>query len=140
MIGLPWSGESQPQQMVLSLRDEQAERKSLVLFAAKVILREGNSASYFDWERMMSSAEQPAPGTPSKEQLKAAFKAFKRRLKLTRLDEESSIAGGPLSGGRGSAIVAITPPNEYPQAVWDELVRQGRLCKAGHGTYELAEP
>ena len=24
------------------------------------------------------------------------------------------------------------------QAVWDELVRQGKLKKAGHGTYELA--
>jgi hypothetical protein len=126
--------------MALSLRDEQPERKSLVLFGGKVILREAEQSHLMDWERTMSSAEQPAPGTPSKEQLKAAFKAFKRRLKLTRLDEESSIAGGPLSGGRGSAIVAITPPNEYPQAVWDELVRQGRLRNAGHGTYELAEP
>lgn len=88
----------------------------------------------------MPTSESSGSGTPSKEELKAAFKAFKRRLKLTRLDEESSIAGGPLSGGRGSAIVAITPPNEYPQAVWEELVRQGRLRRAGHGMYELAEP
>jgi hypothetical protein len=87
----------------------------------------------------MPTSDSPGPETPSKEELKAAFKAFKRRLKLTRLDEESSIAGGPLSGGRGSAIVAITPPNEYPQAVWEELVRQGRLRRAGHGMYELAE-
>ena len=34
-------------------------------------------------------------------------------------------------------IVAITPPHQFPQAVWDELVRQGKLKKAGHGTYEL---
>ena len=77
---------------------------------------------------------------PDREELKRAFKAFKKRLKLTRLDEESRIAGGPLSGGRRSEIVAITPPNDFPQAVWDELVRQGKLKKAGRGTYELGEP
>src|SRR5207244_2382247 len=49
------------------------------------------------------------------------------------------LGGGPLSGGRRSEIGAITPPNYYPQAVWDERVRQGRLKKAGRGTYELAE-
>jgi len=75
--------------------------------------------------------------TPSRDELKAAFKAFKKRLKLTRLDEESKIAGGPLSSGRGSGIVAITPPGDWTPEVWEELVRQGKLKKAGHGTYEL---
>jgi hypothetical protein len=79
---------------------------------------------------------QPAP---SAEELKQAFKAFKKRLKLTRLDAESNIGGGPLSGGRDSGIVAITPPQQFGQAVWDELVRLGKLKKAGHGTYELGE-
>ena len=88
----------------------------------------------------MSTPDELTPATPSKEELKAALKAFKKRLKLTRLDAESSLGGGPLSGGRRSEIVAITPPNDYPQAVWDELVRQGKLKKAGRGTYELAEP
>jgi len=73
---------------------------------------------------------------PTSEQLKHAFKAFKKRLKLTRLDAESSISGGPLSHNRAN-IVAITPPNQFAQTVWDELVRQGKLKKAGHGTYEL---
>ena len=36
-------------------------------------------------------------------------------------------------------IVAITPPDQFPQAVWDELVRQGKLKKAGRGMYELVE-
>src|SRR5262249_57419790 len=85
-------------------------------------------------------AQQPTtPGAHSKEELKRAFKAFKKRLKVTRLDAESSIAGGPLSSGRSSGIVAIAPPNEFPQSIWDELVRQGRLKKAGHGMYELGE-
>ncbi len=79
---------------------------------------------------------EPDP-TPTPQDLKAALKAFKKRLKLTRLEEESKISGGPLSGGRSSGIVAITPPNQFPQAVWDELVKQGKLKKAGRGMYEL---
>ncbi len=86
----------------------------------------------------MSSAAPP-PEPPSSQDLKRALKAFRKRLKLTRLDEESRIAGGPLSGGRPSGIFAIMPPGEFPQAVWDELVKQGKLKRAGHGTYELVE-
>jgi hypothetical protein len=77
-------------------------------------------------------------GEPTKEELKAALKAFKKRLKLTRLDQESQLSRSPTTGGRASDIVAITPPGQYPAAVWDELVKQGKLKKAGHGTYELA--
>jgi hypothetical protein len=87
----------------------------------------------------MSTSDPPPSGSPTPQDLKSAFKAFKKRLKLTRLDAESSIAGGPLSSGRGSGIVAITPPNQFPQAVWDELVKQGKIKHAGHGTYELVE-
>jgi hypothetical protein len=83
-------------------------------------------------------SEQPSPaGGPSKEQLKGAFKAFKKRLKLTRLDAESQISKNPLSTGRGHGIVAIVPPVDYPAEVWDELVRQGKLKKAGRGMYEI---
>ncbi len=87
----------------------------------------------------MTTSDESTPATPSKEELKAALKAFKKRLKLTRLDAESSLGGGPLSGGKRSEIVAITPPNDYAQAVWDELVRQGKLKRGGRGTYELVE-
>jgi hypothetical protein len=76
---------------------------------------------------------------PDKEQLKQALKAFRKRLKLMRLDAESNIGGGPLSGGRDCGIVAITPPTQFPQAVWEELVRQGKLKHSLHGTYELVE-
>ena len=80
-----------------------------------------------------------ASGVPSKDDLKHAFKAFKKRLKVTRLDEESKLNYRPTSSGQGSAIVAITPPQQFPQAVWDELVKQGKLKYAGHGTYELGD-
>jgi hypothetical protein len=82
---------------------------------------------------------EPTPGVPKPEEVKAAFKAFKKRLKLTRLEDESRLGGGPLSGGRSSGIVAITPPHQFPPAVWEELVRQGKLKNAGHGTYGLVE-
>lgn len=85
----------------------------------------------------MSDAE--TPGGPSKEDLKRAFKAFKKRLKLMRLDDESKISGNPVTGGKSSSIVAITPPNDFPQAVWDELVKRGRLKAARDGTYEMIE-
>jgi hypothetical protein len=89
----------------------------------------------------MTVPEIPPPAdTPSREELKAAFKAFKKRLKMTQLDADSSISGGPLSGGRRSTIVAISPPNQFGQAVWDELVRQGKLKRAGGGLYELGNP
>ena len=82
--------------------------------------------------------ETPA-GQPAKEQLKGALKAFRKRLKLTRLDEESKIGRSPTTSGKGSGIVAIMPPNQYPLEVWEELVRLGKLKKAGHGTYELVD-
>jgi hypothetical protein len=87
----------------------------------------------------MSNVDVPQPG-PSSEQLKAALKAFKKRLKLTRLDDQSRIGVGPMSSGRPSGIMAITPPDQYPAAVWEELARQGKLKRAGSGMYELLQP
>jgi hypothetical protein len=86
----------------------------------------------------MSEQEPDAAEAPSPEVLQRALKAFKKRLKLTQLDAESSVGVGPMSGGRSSGIVAITPPNQYPRAVWGALVAQGRLKKASPGQYELA--
>ncbi len=85
---------------------------------------------------MTESQETPPSESFTKEELKRALKAFKKRLKLTRLDDESRVGYGPMSGGGGSSIVAITPPNQYPKAVWEELVRQGKLKYSSHGTYE----
>ena len=82
-----------------------------------------------------SDASQPPAPTP--QQLKAAMKAFKKRLKLTCLDDQSRLGVGPMTSGRPSGIVGITPPDQFPQAVWDELVRQGKLKRAGTRLYEL---
>jgi hypothetical protein len=85
----------------------------------------------------MSSTDVPPSAAPSPQELKAALKAFKKRLKLTCLDDQSRIGVGPMSSGRPSGIVAITPPDQYPTAVWEELVRQGKLRHSGSGMYEL---
>jgi hypothetical protein len=87
---------------------------------------------------MATSDSSSAGGSPTAQELKQALKAFRKRLKLTQLDEESKLGGGPLSHSR-ARIVAIMPPNQFPPAVWDELVKQGKLKKAGGGTYELVE-
>ncbi len=85
----------------------------------------------------MSSADASQPSAPTPQQLKAAVKAFKKKLKLARLDDQSRIGVGPMSSGRESSIVGIAPPDQYPQCVWDELERQGKLRKIEHGLYEL---
>ena len=69
--------------------------------------------------------------------LKRAVKAFRKRLKLVRLDDESRI-GGAFSSGSRSGIVAIEPPvDQFPPEVWAELVRQGRLVQSDRRQLEL---
>ena len=88
----------------------------------------------------MPESEPSLPSdSPTPEELRKAMKAFKKRLKLARLDDESSLGRGPMSGGKSSGIMAIMPPNQYPKAVWDELVARGRLKYAGQGLYQLAD-
>ncbi len=81
----------------------------------------------------------PAAITP--DTLKSALKAFRKRLKLTRLDDESQLGShrNPLSSGTRSNVVAIQPPAQFPPVVWEELVKQGKLRSAGRGFYQLAE-
>jgi hypothetical protein len=88
----------------------------------------------------MTDAATPSPAVPTPDELKRALKAFKKRLKLTRLDSESKLGVGPMSSGPGWGVVAIEPPDQYPRAVWEELVRQGKLKHASHGMYALVGP
>lgn len=71
-----------------------------------------------------------------KEELKRAFKAFKKRLKLYQADTGSSSPASHPSRDKAS-ITAITPPDQYPKEIWDELVTQGKLKSVGRGMYEL---
>lgn len=90
--------------------------------------------------RLERPAAAPAPSGPTipEEELDRALKAFKKRLKLMRLAEESKLGGRQLTGGRKSEIDAIIPPDEFPYEVWQALAASGRLKSAGQGFYALA--
>ena len=88
---------------------------------------------------MAESDATPTPEPFSKEELRLAMKAFRKRLKLTRLDDESRMGYGPMSSGQQSGIVAITPPNQFSKAVWQELAKQGKLKHDSGGLYSLVE-
>ncbi len=74
----------------------------------------------------------------TKEERAKALKAFKKRLKLYRQDDESNFVRGPLSGGRPSAIVGIELPAGFSDEVWAELEAAGRIKRIpGTRTWEL---
>lgn len=87
-----------------------------------------------------AAADAPDADAPSPETCKRALRAFHKRLKLTRLDEESQLGRSPLTKGADPGPYAIAPPVEWPDAVWQELTRQGKLRYIGHGLYEPARP
>ena len=98
------------------------------------------------WDRDLVAVEQvlaawddgshPLPEW-DKAVLKRAFKAYKKRLKLVRLDDVSTSGGNPLSQGRESTILGVRPPEQYPTEAWEILVRQGKLRDGGGGLLEL---
>lgn len=69
------------------------------------------------------------------EELKKALKAFKKRLKLARLDDESGLS----RGSKKSGIMGISPPGGHPPGIWEELVAMGKLHREMGGTYSLVE-
>jgi hypothetical protein len=77
---------------------------------------------------------------PGEEVCEKAFQAFRKRFSLAILDEESKLGRNPLTKGAASSIAGIVPPKEWPEPVWHELVRQGRLRYIGHGCYALGKP
>lgn len=83
-----------------------------------------------------TSGKRPLP-EHDRDLLKRAMRAFRKRLGVTQLDDESTVGGGPMSGGRASGISGVSPPRDYPREIWLELARQGRLVNAGQGVFEL---
>jgi len=82
----------------------------------------------------------PGPAAPSAETCAKALAAFRKRLSLAVLDEESKLGRNPLTKGAASGIAGIVPPADWPEEVWQELVRQGKLRYLGYGTYGLPNP
>ncbi len=91
-----------------------------------------------DQLRSPTAASAPPHGeAPNSETCRRALRAFRKRLALTRLDEESKIScHSALTKGADSRMAAIVPPIEWPESVWQELVRKGKLRYIGHGFYQ----
>jgi hypothetical protein len=75
----------------------------------------------------------------TEEDQKKALKAFKKRLKLTRLDDDSKIGHGPMSGGGKEQVVSIQAPSGFGREIWEELAELGFLKRDGIGFYQLVE-
>jgi len=73
----------------------------------------------------------------SEEELRKALKAFKKRLNLTQLDDESKLGGGPIPHGSRAKVASIQPPAGFGAAIWEELADKGYLKRDGIGFYEL---
>lgn len=83
--------------------------------------------------------EKNPDGSFTKETLQRAMKALKKRLKVTRLDDESRLGHDPMSKGGRSGIVAVRPPNQYPPEVWAALEQKGRIRGDRNGLYEIVD-
>lgn len=83
------------------------------------------------------TGQMPLPAW-DKAVLKRAMKAYRKRLKLARLDDESSGSRNPLSKGEESSILGVKPPEQYSAEIWARLIEQGRLRDGGYGLLELA--
>jgi hypothetical protein len=82
-----------------------------------------------------SSLREREGSLATEDERKRAYKAFKKRLKLARLDDESGLS----RGSKRSGIAGITPPSGFPPGIWEELVAEGKLRREGGGTYSLAQ-
>jgi hypothetical protein len=88
----------------------------------------------------VDAAHEPLPPGVDEQTLSSALKAFRKRLKFTRLDDESRIdSRNPLSKGEASEIRSIQPPFEWPREVWDALAKRGKLRYTGKGFFELTD-
>jgi|KBSSwiStaDraftv2_1062776.scaffolds.fasta_scaffold349654_2 hypothetical protein len=83
--------------------------------------------------------ERNPDGSFTKETLQRAMKALKKRLKVTRLDDESRLGHDPMSKGGRSGIFGVRPPPQYPAEVWQALEQKGRIRGVGPGLYEVVE-
>lgn len=74
----------------------------------------------------------------SDEDLKKALKAFRKRLKMAQLEEDSRLGHSPLTGSK-TKIVSIRPPLGFGREIWEELADKGFLKRDVSGCYELVE-
>jgi hypothetical protein len=74
----------------------------------------------------------------TEEEMRKAIKAFRKRMKLTQLEEDSRLGHSPLTGSK-TKILSIQPPSGFGREIWVELADQGYLKADGGGFYSLGE-
>ena len=88
------------------------------------------------------AGDNPVPAQPttiSQDTLNQALGAFKKRHKLTKLDQESKLGvNRPMTSGKKVEGMGIQPPNQFPREVWKELAKQGKIKDMGGGFYSIA--
>ncbi len=70
----------------------------------------------------------------TEEELRKALRAFRKRLKMTQLEEDSKLGRSHLTGQKNT-ITAIQPPLGFGKAIWQELCDKGALKYDGGGLY-----
>ncbi len=73
----------------------------------------------------------------TEDEMKKAMKAFKKKLKMQQLEDDSRLGRSPLTGAKAT-VVAIQPPSGFGREIWEELARNGLLRNDGGGFYALA--
>ena len=68
---------------------------------------------------------------------KKAMRVFRNRVKYMKLDQESKLGVGPLTGGKEMKFDSIAAPHEFPHEVWQTLANEGQLIDDGGGFYRL---
>lgn len=72
------------------------------------------------------------------EELKKAWKTFRKRINASQLEEDSRLGRGPI-GSPKEKIVSIQPPPGFGRAIWEELATMGFLKYDGDGFYQLTD-
>ena len=121
--------------------DKLAEAESLAQSDHKdlVMLAECDPLTGKRLRNLAKSFSDDSPEAKERALYRDAMRAFRKRLRLYRLDDESRLGGAALTEGKSSSITAIMPPDSYPQEVWDKLVEQEKLVINEEGSYELVE-
>ena len=68
---------------------------------------------------------------------KKAMRVFRNRVKYIKLDRESKLGVGPLSGGKEAKFDSVAAPHDFPNEVWQALAEEGQLIDDGGGFYRL---
>ncbi|MDP7005134.1 MAG: hypothetical protein QF718_02855 [Phycisphaerales bacterium] len=66
-----------------------------------------------------------------------ALRCFRKRVKFMKLDRESKLGVGPLSGGKEANVDSMMAPHDYPMEVWLALAKDGQLVDDGGGFFHV---